>query len=143
MGHCFARSSPAKRDTSCFPNSTLDSIAESQHYAQTLISDIATNNSRDGKAALGELNGHLHDVFRAVDIKQQGVDACNNPQNLTWPALPSSADDHSRATTITNAILAGLNEIEGDVKNCRTTFIFKKACAVLEFVAEVAVYPWD
>ena len=142
-GNCFERPLPSKRDTVCFPNSALASIAESQYYAQTLISDIATNTSRDGKTNLGELNGHLHDVFRAVDLKQQGEEACNNPQNLTWPALPSSADDHSRATTITNAILAGLDEIKGYVQQCRTTFIFKKACAVLEFAAEVEVYPWD
>ncbi|CAK4031412.1 Hypothetical predicted protein [Lecanosticta acicola] len=143
-GNCFASdTSKAKRDDSCFPTTTTTSIQSCLSLANSLVNDVYQNNSQSGSQDLGELQGHLGDVFRAVDVSSKGEVACGNPSTPpSWPSNLTPADSQARAIDILRNAQDGLNALQGDVNECGTDQAFQVVCTVMKFVDMLEEFPW-
>jgi hypothetical protein len=132
-GSNVCSTSSARRDTDCFPTATTSLIQSSIGYADALIGSIDHGDNTTARGNLGELNGFLGDLSRAI------VPGCSNPPAGAWPPL-SAADSKSRAIGILRQVEDGLNALQGDVTACEVELAKSVLCQVLALVDEVGKY---
>jgi hypothetical protein len=124
-------------DPSCtFPTETTNLIQLSLVRAEALINSIVQNNNQTGRQNLGELNGVLGDVTRAVVPNGQ---SCNNAPTGPWPPL-SPTDSQNRAIAILRDAENGLNELQQDVIECDKAAAVSSVCRVLHLVDYLDTY---
>ncbi|CZT25008.1 uncharacterized protein RCC_10736 [Ramularia collo-cygni] len=131
---CTSSSSSVARDsTSCFPSATTSIIQSSIGFAGALIGNIDHGDNSTGRQNLGQLNGYLGDLSRAI------VPGCSTPPASPWPPL-SPSDSKIRAIGMLRQVQDGLNALQGDVLACEVDLAKSVLCQVLAIVSGVAQY---
>ncbi|SMQ54170.1 unnamed protein product [Zymoseptoria tritici ST99CH_3D7] len=127
---------PRATPSCTFPTMTNTLIQLSLVRAEGLINNIIQNDNRTGTQNLGELNGVLGDVTRAVLPSGQ---SCNNEPTGPWPPL-SPADSQARAVQILRDAEGGLNALQGAVLECDKATAVSALCRVLHLVDYLDTY---
>jgi hypothetical protein len=123
-------SNPTATPSCTFPTMTNTLIQLSLVRADALINNIVQSDNQTGRQNLGELNGILGDVTRAVLPSGQ---SCNNEPTGTWPPL-SPAGSQIRAIQILRDAESGLNVLRGAVIECNKSTAVSVLCRVLRLV---------
>lgn len=122
-----------------FPTQTQTLIQTALLGADTLINSIVQNNNQTGQQDLGELNGALGDVFRAIDVGGKREQACNNSPPGPWPPL-SPGDSQERTIQILRDAQSALQASQEDVIQCDASKAFSVVCQALRLVDQLDGY---